>query len=481
MIFNQFINKLKKEQVNLREVSHWSAENFKQVFQWAKPLNNITLLKWLQTHNGASPSTASAGSVKTSKASKTLPNHKSTNDAKTKPQSKRQARKIPLRKLPKPKQPTNQSAVTAAFSALIKTRDAGKISNVDAVIKAMRTLQSCSPKDIEKRWPHKWADLPKARLQQMENAGAKTAHLQRHIRECGIYTAFAAWKKSSSGYCAALAAWCRCMRISQQPINSPTRIGVECFQRLFRNGDTFEQYISHVRVCYQWLQMPLGALKPRETRALIAGAKKTTDPNVHRPKYGATAKQTKQLVKFLRKKGLHDVASSFVICRQYALRYKSEMVPLQWQSPTSYVEIENKYVTIHTVRKTHPTKLEPIQRGCICTIHGPELCGACILRAKAQNDQHGFVLQNIDYASALIWLREGAAHLNWQDATRWGTHAFRRGYGREQFAKLGLIGLMAAGGWKSHAAAIGYLHAKQKSHLSAMEFCIDQSDEEEDW
>jgi hypothetical protein len=186
----------------------------------------------------------------------------------------------------------------------------------------------------------------------------------------------------------------------------------------------------------------------------------------------------------LRKRKLYDVADSFVVARQYALRYKSELIPLEFSDDHRFLSVRGTEVTINTPRKTSKRQVVPIVRKCICKKQGSLLCGACVLRkrigSKKPGQKHGYVFPQVSYASALYWLRQGASALGWIAPQSWGTHAFRRGWGREAFKAGGLSALFLSGGWRG-LAAFGYMSARQRSEVEACDFAVDASDDEDDW
>ena len=67
----------------------------------------------------------------------------------------------------------------------------------------------------------------------------------------------------------------------------------------------------------------------------------------------------------------------------------------------------------------------------------------------------------------------------WDYPNAWGSHAFRRGYGREAFEKGGLPALFLAGGWRS-MAAFAYISAQQLASTQECDFHVEFSDSDED-
>ena len=192
----------------------------------------------------------------------------------------------------------------------------------------------------------------------------------------------------------------------------------------------------------------------------------------------ATSVQTKHLAKWLRERGQREIAQAFIVCRFFALRYKSELVNLKWKSTTSSVEIHGDEVTFHIQRKHTGRKVVPVSRKCGCKQSGPLLCGICIIKQRHQQSSNGFVFPTVDYPKSMLWLKKAAAALQWDFPKSWGSHCFRRGMARECYAFGGLAHMLSVGGWRS-AAAKEYLASKTISQAEAADVEIDFSSDEE--
>jgi hypothetical protein len=268
--------------------------------------------------------------------------------------------------------------ITAAFDMILKIRETRIIKGqTQNIIRSMKMLAKIPINKMQQRLKMNNDLLPRQRLNLLEKSTNRDSLSQR-LLENGVYTTFASWKDSTGGYASAFSAWMNACQLFGHNPNKPTRTAVEAFASLFRNGDSLKQYLHRIRKVYEWLHIPVEALCARDCATLIKGAIKLTDPNVRREKYAATAKQTKQLVSWLRRQGQDELADSFIVARQYALRFKSECIPLQWSSLLSNVQMDDKSCTIHTSRKTSGRNVIPICRNCICHQQSQALCGCCI-------------------------------------------------------------------------------------------------------
>ena len=384
-----------------------------------------------------------------------------------------------------PTGPKTQHQIDDAFLVLMRVRITKKLTSVFPVVQALRTLKAASDTLMDARWTSIFGNLktlPRQRMATIADLTAKSgvAQARVHTLEYGLYKRFYAWKSSVDSYVSALSLWGELTSTLKWSMTDPGNDAVEVFSTLFNNGDSLTQYLSHLRGIYSLLQVPMGALCASNSRSLVKGSCKLTPNDAFRIKQAVSAKQMRALVRWLRGKNLIDMADSFVVARQYALRFKSECVAMQWNGESSRVECTNKQVTLHTTRKTTGKRVVPICRGCICSQQGSELCGYCILRRRSKQNKSGFVFPRVTYASGLYWLRQAAEALGWPLPSSWGTHAFRRGWGRDAFRSGGLSALFVSGGWKG-LAATAYVAASQISEVEACNFCVDYSDEEEPW
>ena len=147
-------------------------------------------------------------------------------------------------------------SITEAFDCILQVRQDRAISNYKAIVASAKVLYKTPQSQMERRWPQDWPELPKARIQHMRRlARTDKNELCRHLLEYGVYTQMLAWKASAAGYVAAFREWCDCIDGLALDMNSITDMHTIVFARTCRNGNTLEQYLSHVRRVYEWLQV----------------------------------------------------------------------------------------------------------------------------------------------------------------------------------------------------------------------------------
>jgi len=243
------------------------------------------------------------------------------------------------------------------------------------------------------------------------------------------------------------------------------------FVGLFRNGNTLQRYLSHVRSVLCLLHAPLGAIE--DTQRLSRGAMKVTKDEFRREKIRATAEETRRIRRWCSEAGYPLLASSWAIARQFCLRY-SELLHLG-TSAVSFVfsgEGRKTRAIRFTRRKAYNEPCETTRR-CICHLQGRLLCGVCALSSLGEEAPAPFA--GVQYADALAVLKLAAAALQLRSAAAWGTHAFRRGFADEALQQGGPAALFFSGGWKG-VAAFGYASAQTRGAVAAAEWLVDHSD-----
>ena len=243
------------------------------------------------------------------------------------------------------------------------------------------------------------------------------------------------------------------------------------FVRLFRNGDSLQRYLSHVRSVLLLLRAPLGALA--DTERLVRGAEKITPDEARRVKVRATADETRKVQKWTRAAGYPLIADSWIVCRHFCLRY-SEVISLgQKQAAFAFVQKERLECTITFLHRKCFKEPCQVLRRCICELQGRSLCGVCTLRGLTAQSITPF--SEIRYTEALAVLKLGAATLGLANASSWGTHAFRRGFANEALQAGGPGALFFSGGWRGITAP-GYASAQSRGALAAAEWLVEHSD-----
>ena len=224
----------------------------------------------------------------------------------------------------------------------------------------------------------------------------------------------------------------------------------------------------------------MGSLE--EITGLARGSRKLTLPDARRQKLRATGVQTRELAKAAQELGRDDIADTFIVSRQFALRYGAEAALLAGESDHSRVEI--KEPAQHSVAEADIILLRrkmcdapvTISRRCICAPQGRALCGVCVLRRRWSR---GRIFPDVTYEEGLAVVKAAAQLAGLPNPLAWGTHAFRRGWADEVLAAGGPGALFYSGGWRG-VAAFGYANARTRSAMLAAEFCVEHSDSEED-
>ena len=85
------------------------------------------------------------------------------------------------------------------------------------------------------------------------------------------------------------------------------------------------------------------------------------------------------------------------------------------------------------------------------------------------------VFPDLSYAEGLAYLKAGAAHLGFERASEWGTHAFRRSWANDAIKNGGATALFYSGGWRG-VAAFSYVAAQTRGAMEAAEWLVEFSD-----
>ena len=171
-----------------------------------------------------------------------------------------------------------------------------------------------------------------------------------------------------------------------------------------------------------------------------------------------------------------DLADSWVVARQFCLRYASEVLPLQGKGEHSEVRLsESGEVVVELKRRKMHLSPVLVVRRCICKLQGRSLCGACVLRRRWCESR---IFPGATYVDSLALLKVAAEECGFERALEWGTHAFRRGWADEALKAGGPTALFYSGGWKG-VAAFGYVAAQSRGAMRAAEWLVEHSDSSE--
>ena len=210
---------------------------------------------------------------------------------------------------------------------------------------------------------------------------------------------FQSWHRSGIKYVSAVRLWGRVAASIDEPPWPPTEVLLGAFAFAVRNGNTLNKYVSQIRSVLRLVGIPAGVLA--DTAALARGAAKGVEPKY---KARASARQTRDLARYIRDT-LNEpmIADSFVVARQFCLRYASEVIPLSRNSAHSAVRISERgglaEATLRFHRRKGCRETVAVVRRCICAQQTPELCGVCILKKSVSA-----VTFSLASAMALRWL-----------------------------------------------------------------------------
>ena len=263
----------------------------------------------------------------------------------------------------------------------------------------------------------------------------------------------------------------------------------ECFiiqyLHMFRNGDTLDKYLGHIRLANKIMNIPTQPLiLPDVLAQHLRAAKKTT---IRHPAPPVSAKQCKQLcVNILQQhtSAAQGVALARIIAIvfHFMLRAADELFPLQIQGHHSCIILDkhqrrNRATIKLAHRKNHP-RGDEITRTCICNDQPSILCGTCSL--LAQVEQHAASgrssserLFDISASLALVRIKTAATSVGIEKLS-W--HSFRRGSAHHMLDKGATIAqILRAGGWRS-AAFLRYLCRKDVDNVAHLQLIHDDSD-----
>ena len=379
----------------------------------------------------------------------------------------------------------SEREIAEAFAKLRTLRDQGahKFKKAENYISALQVLKRVDHIDMENRWSVERPTMPKARGAQAIDlcSGRGAKRTRQLLEEDGLFRQVSSFRNSIGKFVSALRCWATVCQAMRQPLGVPSKLAIRVFSTLFKNGGSLKQYFSRLRSLWKLVDFDLCALHSDETAPLVWGVRKLQEPQSRRILQAVDARQMKQLTGWLRSRGLSELADSFVVCRQFALRYQAEALSMRVSSEQSFLRFHPNEVE-YVCKRKGKLELSSIFRECCCKSQDPTLCGVCVLRKRGRVPETagGKVFPACDYRSALFWLKEAAGALGWPSPTTWGTHAFRRGWARQAWELGGVDELSAGGGWKNPKTAKGYLSARQRSKIDACDFTVNLTDSGDD-
>ena len=296
------------------------------------------------------------------------------------------------------------------------------------------------------------------------------------MAEQAVWLEFCGWKASASGYASAVRLYGHVALFCQVPPWPPSQGVLDAYISLFRSAATLARYLSHLRTVLVWLRCPVGPLA--DTSRVVRGAEKAGRA-ARKPRVRASAADTKSLAKWCYANGFRDVGESFVVARQFCLRYGeviqlgSGMAPVSVQAQDG----ERKVVDVTFMRRKCYSEPVVVSRRCICSLQGKTLCGVCLVAARCSSEAT-VVFPGLTYPLGLATLKLAAQACGFEGAEAWGTHAFRRGWATECLQANGPEALFYSGGWRG-VTAFAYASAQARGSLAAAEFLIEHSESSE--
>ena len=332
----------------------------------------------------------------------------------------------------------------------------------EPVLKAIRILGKC---------PREMASPPKKKPR--TNLREKPDNMTLELKS--VWLEFQSWWSSAQSYAAAMQLWmdvCRDIGVSTTP---PNKRAVGAFATVHCNSDSLKSYYVSLRAILRFCHVGLGALHPNLTKNFVSGLDKSMDHSVRRKKKAISSKQCRELVETLRARGRWNhmaliAADSFVVTRQFALRYQSETLKFR---DVKFEKSKDGFWATMRVKRKGESKMKTLHRRCVCSKQHPSLCAVCLLHNGKEQIPAG-IFEELNYRSGLWWLQKGAQWCGWQDADAYGTHDFRRGWARECADEAGIASTMRGGGWKS-MALWDYLTSKQKCAREGVDFSVSWS------
>ena len=317
---------------------------------------------------------------------------------------------------------------------------------------------------------------PRKRCEAISKAGDLRDSL---LDEVGQRSMIEAIRGSYQSYCSGLkcyAAFCDALGVCPQfPASERTAIR---FVTLFRNASTAQQYLKHLKWAHRFLRLDCGAWNTDSLKQVIRGISKSGSGAKTKP--AATSRQVRDMVKEAVAADDLPVAALMAVARHFMLRVPSEGVGLQWSGDHSKVTLEENRCTIFLAKRKNCPNGSTLSRNCVCDTTGSSLCSVHWLhRMKALRGDSVDVFGVTKHKFARR-VKEIAADVGIPEASRFGTHAFRRGMAQDILDYGGsLASLLRAGDWSS-SAYLKYLRSSQPQDAAVAHAVLMLTDSEDE-
>ena len=141
-----------------------------------------------------------------------------------------------------------------ALAQLRTARSTGTPPEPEEFAEILRTLAEADQGAMRSRWAAvAQQPMPSLHSQRAQWAAALSASerldLPRLFEEDAIWREMAQWRRSARQYAASLALWGRAAVTAGTPAWPPAEHSLAAFSSYFRNGDSLDRYLSHVRSC----------------------------------------------------------------------------------------------------------------------------------------------------------------------------------------------------------------------------------------
>jgi hypothetical protein len=282
--------------------------------------------------------------------------------------------------------------------------------------------------------------------------------------------------KSSKSYASGLRAYgAFCVLIGRRchfPTDEETALR---FHFVFRNADTYDQYIKHLKFAHVLLRIGT-EWYTKPVIKLTKGIVKTHVLPPPRP--SLLAVDVKKIIDTARMKGMFEFATICTVARLFMLRVPSEGLPLQVNGLHSSIEFGEESVTITLNSRKNSRRPSVLTRQCVCKNSGKTLCAVCAVRRWCPPGSPQGRIFSMTPQKFLTTLKSIAVLCGITNASRMGSHAFRRGMAQDIIKAGGnLATLMRAGQWSSGAYKV-YLQNQALDEDAIASLIINHSDDE---
>jgi len=197
-----------------------------------------------------------------------------------------------------------------------------------------------------------------------------------------------------------------------------------------------------------------------------------------RVKLALLSKQVAMLIRQAEGQGEVQVAALAAISRLFLLRVPSEALMLQWDGNHSKIQLTGNTAVITLMRRKNLATPSRLERNCCCEASGTKLCAVHWLHRLFRERTGEGRLFTLSAHSFKMRMRQLAFECKISDASRLGTHAFRRGMAQDIVSAGGSLAvLLRAGDWHSKAF-LAYLRESQPEDEAVAHFVINISDSE---